>query len=289
LRLSKYKHFGVSTIRRRTVAAISLSIGASYRQHRRLTSAAASLKTKRSASRSRSAPLVVVNIQRGGPSTGLPTKTEQADLLQAVYGRNGESPLCVLAASTPGNCFYMAIEAVRLAVKYMTPVMLLTDGYLANGAEPWRIERGGCRHRRCATGPTQGFQPVPARAGHALHDPRPSRARRALLHRVGGLEKDYHSSHISDPDNHELMTRTRAQKIAGIANDIPRQKIDLGDDGGNCWVLGWGSTYGACREAVQLPRSWAVGLARALHWLPEPLPRSLGELLQALRARVDRR
>jgi 2-oxoglutarate/2-oxoacid ferredoxin oxidoreductase subunit alpha len=284
--LSKYKHFGVTTIQAEDeIAAISLAIGASYAGSIGVTTSSGpgiALKTEAlGLAIAVELPLVIVNIQRGGPSTGLPTKTEQADLLQAVYGRNGESPLCVLAASTPGNCFHMAIEAVRIATKYMTPVMLLTDGYLANGAEPWRVPEVAdlpsidVRYR---TDPV-GFHPF-LRDPVTLGRPWAIPGTPGLVHRVGGLEKDYHSGHISyDPDNHELMTRTRAQKIAGIANDVPEQTIELGEQSGKLLVLGWGSTYGACREAVQrgIERGLSVSHAH-LHYL-NPLPRNLGELL----------
>jgi 2-oxoglutarate/2-oxoacid ferredoxin oxidoreductase subunit alpha len=284
--LSKYKHFGVTTIQAEDeIAAISLAIGASYAGSIGVTTSSGpgiALKTEAlGLAISVELPLVVVNIQRGGPSTGLPTKTEQADLLQAIYGRNGEAPLCVLAASTPGNCFHMAIEAVRIATRYMTPVMLLTDGYLANGAEPWRIpeiEDLPAIEVRYRTDP-EGFHPF-LRDPVTLARPWAIPGTPGLVHRVGGLEKDYHSGHISyDPDNHELMTRTRAQKIAGIANDIPEQKIELGAESGKLLVLGWGSTYGACREAVQrcIERGLSVSHSH-LHYL-NPLPRNLGELL----------
>jgi 2-oxoglutarate/2-oxoacid ferredoxin oxidoreductase subunit alpha len=284
--LSKYKHFGVTTIQAEDeIAAISLAIGASYAGSIGVTTSSGpgiALKTEAMGlAIAVELPLVIVNIQRGGPSTGLPTKTEQADLLQAVYGRNGESPLCVLAASTPGNCFHMAIEAVRIATKYMTPVMLLTDGYLANGAEPWRVpavEELPQIEVQYRTDP-EGFHPF-LRDPVTLARPWAVPGTPGLVHRVGGLEKDYQSGHISyDPDNHELMTRTRAQKIAGIANDIPEQKIDLGSDTGKLLVLGWGSTYGACREAVQRCRERGLSVSHAhLHYL-NPLPRNLGELL----------
>jgi 2-oxoglutarate ferredoxin oxidoreductase subunit alpha len=226
-------------------------------------------------------PLVIINIQRGGPSTGLPTKTEQADLLQAVYGRNGEAPVCVLAASSPGNCFRMAIEAVRIAVRYMTPVILLTDGYIANGVEPWRIPNLDQLPKIDVKFRTEveGFHPF-------LRDPdtlarawaRPGTP--GLIHRVGGLEKDYHSGHISyDAENHDLMCRTRQSKIAGIARDVPEQTVEVGSDSGKLLVLGWGSTYGAIREAVQRCRGRGLDVSHAHVNYINPFPRNLGELL----------
>jgi 2-oxoglutarate ferredoxin oxidoreductase subunit alpha len=226
-------------------------------------------------------PLVVINIQRGGPSTGLPTKTEQADLLQAVFGRNSEAPVCVLAASSPGDCFAMAIEAVRIAVRYMTPVILLTDGYIANGAEPWRIpnlDELPSMRVEFRTDP-EGFHPF-LRNPDTLARPWALPGTPGLVHRSGGLEKDYHSGHISyDPDNHDLMCRTRQAKIAGIARDVPEQRIEVGNDSGRLLVLGWGSTYGALREAVDRCRARGLDVSHAhLNYL-NPFPRNLGEVL----------
>jgi 2-oxoglutarate ferredoxin oxidoreductase subunit alpha len=227
-------------------------------------------------------PLVIIDIQRGGPSTGLPTKTEQADLLQAVYGRNSEAPVCVISASTPGNCFYMAIEAARLALKYMTPVILLTDGYLANGAEPWRIPDASKLPKfevKFRTDP-EGFHPF-LRNETTLARNWAIPGTPGLTHRIGGLEKDYDSGHISyAADNHERMCKVRAAKIAGIANDIPEQKIEVGDESGKLLVLGWGSTYGALREAVQRSRARGLNVSHAHLNYINPLPRNLGDLLK---------
>jgi 2-oxoglutarate ferredoxin oxidoreductase subunit alpha len=227
-------------------------------------------------------PLVIIDIQRGGPSTGLPTKTEQADLLQAVYGRNSEAPLCVIAAATPGDCFFMAIEAVRLAVKYMTPVILLTDGYLANGAEPWKIPKVADLPKievKFRTDPV-GFHPF-LRDEKTLARNWAIPGTPGLLHRIGGLEKDYNSGHISySPDNHERMSLVRAQKIAGIAQDVPEQQIEVGNDSGKLLVLGWGSTYGAIREAVERCRSRGLDVSHAHVRYLNPFPKNLGELLR---------
>jgi len=285
--LSRYKHFGVTTIQAEDeIAAACTVIGAAYTGKIGVTtSSGPGIALKGEAiglAIATELPIVVIDIQRGGPSTGLPTKTEQADLLQVIYGRNSESPACVIAASTPGNCFHMAIEAVRLALQFMTPVILLTDGYLANGAEPWRVPKVedlpkiSVEFRK----DPQGFHPF-------LRDPETLARVWAipgtpeLTHRIGGLEKDFNSGHISyDPQNHELMCRTRAAKIAGIANYIPEQKIDLGDDSGKLLVLGWGSTYGAIREAVQRCRDRGLAVSHAhVHYL-NPLPKNLGELLK---------
>jgi 2-oxoglutarate/2-oxoacid ferredoxin oxidoreductase subunit alpha len=225
---------------------------------------------------------VVVDIQRGGPSTGLPTKTEQADLFQAMYGRNSEAPVCVIAACTPGNCFDMAIEAVRLALKYMTPVILLTDGYLANGAEPWRIPDVT---KLPELKPT--FRTDPAGFHPFLRDPTTLARNWAipgtpeLMHRIGGLEKDFDSGHISyAPDNHERMVKVRAAKIAGIAQDIPPLTMEVGPDGGKLLVLGWGSTYGSIREAVQRCRDRGLEVSHAHLRYLNPFPANLGDVLK---------
>jgi 2-oxoglutarate ferredoxin oxidoreductase subunit alpha len=284
--LSKYKHFGVTTIQAEDeIAAVCTAIGASYAGSLGVTTSSGpgiALKMEGiGLAVATELPLVVIDIQRGGPSTGLPTKTEQADLLQALFGRNSEAPLCVLASSTPGNCFYMAIEAVRIATRYMTPVMLLTDGYLANGAEPWRIPRVEDLPKfqpKFRTDP-EGFHPFvrdPDTLARAWAVP----GTKGLMHRIGGLEKGYDSGHISyDADNHERMCRTRAAKIAGIAADIPEQKIEVGTDSGKLLVLGWGSTYGAIREAVQRCRDRGLDVSHAHVQYLNPLPRNLGELL----------
>jgi len=284
--LSRHKHFGVTTMQAEDeIAAVCAAIGAAYAGKIGVTTTSGpgmALKMEGiGLAIATELPLVIINIQRGGPSTGLPTKTEQADLLQAVYGRNSEAPLCVVAAATPGDCFYMAIEAVRLALKYMTPVILLTDGYLANGAEPWRIPNVEDLPKidvKFRTDP-EGFHPY-------LRDPQTLARAWAipgtpgLIHRIGGLEKDYHSGHISyDADNHELMCRTRAAKIAGIANDVPEQKIELGDETGKLLVLGWGSTYGAIREAVQRCRERGLSVSHAHVRYLNPFPKNLGDVL----------
>jgi len=285
--LSKHKHFGVTTVQAEDeIAAICAAIGASYAGSIGITSTSGpgmALKTEAMGlAVTVELPLVIIDIQRGGPSTGLPTKTEQADLLQAVYGRNSEAPLCVIAAATPGDCFYMAIEAVRLAVKYMTPVILLTDGYLANGAEPWKIPDVASLPKievKFRTDP-EGFHPfLRDEATLARNWAIPGTP--GLVHRIGGLEKDYDSGHISySPENHERMSRVRAQKIAGIANDIPDQGIEVGADSGKLLVLGWGSTYGAIREAVERCRARGLDVSHAQVRYMNPFPRNLGELLQ---------
>ena len=285
--LSKYKHFGVQTIQAEDeIAAICTAIGASYAGSLGVTSTSGpGMALKMEAIGLAVAvelPLVIIDIQRGGPSTGLPTKTEQADLLQAVYGRNSEAPVCVIAASTPGNCFNMAIEAVRIATKYMTPVILLTDGYLANGAEPWRIPDVASLPKievKFRTDP-QGFQPF-LRDPETLGRPWAIPGTPELMHRIGGLEKDFDTGHISyAPDNHERMVKTRAAKIANIANDIPDLEIEVGDPEGRLLVLGWGSTYGSIREAVQRCRDRGLSVSHAHLRYIHPFPKNLGDVLK---------
>ncbi len=289
--LSKYKHFGVTTIQAEDeIAAVCAAIGASYAGNIGVTATSGpGMALKGEAIGLAVAvelPLVIVDIQRGGPSTGLPTKTEQADLFQAMYGRNSEAPVCVLSASSPGDCFYMAIEAVRLATKFMTPVILLTDGYLANGAEPWKIPKASDLPRfevKFRTDP-EGFHPF-LRDETTLARNWAIPGTPGLRHRIGGLEKSYDSGHISyDPQNHERMCKVREAKIAKIAEFVPDQKIEVGEDSGQLLVLGWGSTYGAIREAVQRCRERGLSVSHAhLNYL-NPFPRNLGALL----SRFDR-
>ncbi|MSP24888.1 MAG: 2-oxoacid:acceptor oxidoreductase subunit alpha [Myxococcales bacterium] len=226
-------------------------------------------------------PLVIVNVQRGGPSTGLPTKTEQADLMQALYGRNGECPVPVIAACTPADCFYAAIEAARVAIKYMTPVMLLTDGYLANGSEPWQLPRPG------------EIAPFPA---VFRDDPEDYKVYRrdettlarawvrpgtpGLAHRIGGIEKDALTGNVSyDPDNHDWMCRIRAAKVERVQNEVPALKVN-GPDEGELLLVGWGSTYGAINAAVAQARAEGRRVSSVhLRWL-NPLDGKLGELMR---------
>ena len=226
-------------------------------------------------------PLIICDIQRGGPSTGLPTKTEQADLLAALYGRHGESPVPVIAASSPADCFAAAIEAVRIAVKYMTPVYLLSDGYLANGAEPWLLPAIDelpefpveFRHD------PSGYFPY-LREAETLSRPWVVPGTAGLEHRIGGLESEYLTGNISyAPSNHEQMVRLRAKKIAGIAREIPPTTI-TGVEHGKVLVLGWGSTYGSITEAVRELRAGGASVAHAHLRYLNPLPPDLGDVLR---------
>jgi 2-oxoglutarate ferredoxin oxidoreductase subunit alpha len=285
--LAHLRRFGVITFQAEDeIAAICVAIGASYSGALGITSSSGpgmALKTEAlGLAIATELPLVVVNNQRAGPSTGMPTKTEQSDLYQAVVGRNADSPLPVVASASPGDCFETAIEAVRLATRYMTPVILLTDGYLANAAEPWllpdlqAIEEFPVHFR---TDP-EGFHPFvrdPATKARPWAIP----GTPGLMHRIGGLERSYDSGHISyDPENHEKMTQVRAEKIAGIAGDIPAQRVALGDDRGELAVVGWGSTFGAIHQAVR--RSLDAGLRvshiHIRHLAPFPI--NLGDLLR---------
>ena len=284
--LSNLKQYGVTTFQAEDeIAAVCSAIGASFAGSIGVTSSSGpgvALKTEGiTLAFAAELPLVIVNSQRGGPSTGLPTKTEQSDLYQAVYGRNADSPLPVVASCTAGDCFFAAIEAVRLAVTYMTPVILLTDGYLANAAEPWEIPDVDevPEFKIDFATASEGFHPF-------LRDEKTLARNWAVpgtpgaMHRIGGIEKSYDTGHISyDPDNHHRMTKVRAAKVDGIANDIPLQEVASGPSKGRLAVVGWGSTFGAINQAVE--RSLAAGLEVAhIHirhiW---PLPRNLGELL----------
>ena len=226
-------------------------------------------------------PLVIVNTQRAGPSTGMPTKTEQSDLMQAMYGRNGDTPIPVLSAHSPSNCFEVAIEAVRIATKYMTPVMVLADGYLANASEPWRIPDVGTLESFPVAfrTETQGFQPYLRDPG-TLSRPWAIPGTPGLEHRIGGIEKDYDSGNISyDPANHQRMTEVRAAKVAGIANDIPEQSVTFGEASGSLVVVGWGSTFGPIDQAVRKARTMGRDVSHVHITHLNPFPRNLEALL----------
>ncbi len=227
-------------------------------------------------------PMVVVDVQRGGPSTGLPTKTEQADLLQALFGRNGEAPMPVVAPATPSECFDMAIEAARIAIKYMTPVLLLSDGYIANGSEPWRIPEVDKLPRFAPAFKTEAdgdsFLPY-KRDPETLARPWAKPGTPGLEHRIGGLEKQDGTGDVSyDPDNHEFMIRTRAAKVEGIASDIPEAHVS-GPEGADTLLIGWGGTYGALRATVieSEKRGILVNHVHLRHL--NPLPRNLESIL----------
>ena len=226
-------------------------------------------------------PLVVINVQRAGPSTGLPTKTEQSDLYQAVYGRNADSPLPVVAARSPADCFDAVIEATRIATKYMTPVMLLADGYMANASEPWLIpdvDDIGEMKVAFHTDP-RDFHPF-TRNDETLARAWAIPGTPGTEHRIGGIEKSYSTGNISyEPENHQKMTDVRKKKIDDIADDIPEQKVELGNDSGDLAVLGWGSTYGPINRAVQRVRADGLKVSHIHLRHIWPLPKNLVALL----------
>jgi 2-oxoglutarate/2-oxoacid ferredoxin oxidoreductase subunit alpha len=286
--LSRLKEYGITTFQAEDeIAAICSAIGASYAGQLGVTSSSGpgiALKGEAMGlAIMTELPLVIVNSQRGGPSTGLPTKTEQSDLYQAVYGRNGDAPMPVIAARSPVDCFDCAIEAVRIATEYMTPVMLLTDGYIANAAEPWKVPD------------LEGYKPFPAEFMETAQEGgfkpfgRDAKLKRpwvkpgtpGLMHRIGGIEKEVDTGHINySPDNHQAMTDIRSAKVMGVADSIPDQDIELGKAGAKLCVVGWGSTYGPIHQAVK--RSIAKGMDVAhVHiryiW---PMPKNMAELLK---------
>jgi 2-oxoglutarate ferredoxin oxidoreductase subunit alpha len=283
--LSRYKNFGVITFQAEDeIAAVTSAIGASYSGGIGVTSTSGpglALKTEAvGLAVSAELPLVVIDVQRAGPSTGMPTKTEQGDLLFAVYGRNSDAPVAVLAASRPADCFETAFEAVRIALKYMTPVILLSDGYLANGAEPWRIPSVKELPEIPVEFATdaESFAPY-LRDEKTLARPWAVPGTPGLEHRIGGLEKEAVTGNVSyDPRNHEYMVRMREEKIERIADEIPPIEVD-GPDTADLLVLGWGSTYGSIRTAVEHKQKEGKSVARVhLRWL-NPLPKDLGDVL----------
>jgi 2-oxoglutarate ferredoxin oxidoreductase subunit alpha len=283
--LARHKNFGVKTFQAEDeIAAVCAAIGASFTGHIGLTGTSGpgvALKTEAiGLAVATELPLIVVNVQRGGPSTGLPTKTEQADLFQAVFGRNGECPVAVVAPATPGECFTMAIEAVRIAVDYMTPVIYLSDGYLANGAEPWRLPE---MHElpkinvRFATD-AENFRPY-SRNPETLARLWAIPGTPGLEHRIGGIEKQDITGNVSyDPANHEHMVRLRAEKIDRIANDLPPTEI-YGDPSGKVLIVGWGSTYGSITSAVEKMRGEGKSVSSIHLRHLSPLPHDVGEIL----------
>jgi 2-oxoglutarate/2-oxoacid ferredoxin oxidoreductase subunit alpha len=287
--LSMYKEFGVTTFQAEDeIAAMTSTIGAAYAGALAITTTSGpGMALKMEAIGLAIAvelPIVICNIQRGGPSTGLPTKTEQADLFQALFGRNSEAPVPVLAASTPGDCFWVALEASRIAIKYMVPVIVLSDGYLANGAEPWRIPDLAELPEIPVTFRTDpaGFLPY-ARDPQTLSRPWAVPGTAGLEHRVGGLEKQDGSGNVNyEPLNHERMVHLRAAKVEAVVQDVP-DVVPAGDSEGDVLIVGWGSTYGAITAALraQRERGRKIGHVHLRHL--NPLPRNLGEVLKRYR------
>jgi 2-oxoglutarate ferredoxin oxidoreductase subunit alpha len=296
--LSKRQNFGVRTLQAEDeIAAVGAALGASFGGHLGVTTTSGpgmDLKSETiGLAISLELPLIIIDVQRGGPSTGLPTKTEQSDLLMAMYGRHGEAPVPIVAAKTPGDCFYAAIEAVRIALKYRTPVILLSDGYLANSAEPWRLPDVAALPDISVTyaaGPNHLTADGSAEFLPYLRDPttlaRPWAVpgTPGLEHRIGGLEKANGTGAISyDGANHELMVRMRAAKVAGIAHDIPLLEVDDPGDGAEVLLLGWGSTYGSIAAAVERLRRQGRRVAHAQLTHLNPFPTNLGSVLAGYR------
>lgn len=289
--LSKDKEFGVKTFQAEDeIAAICTAIGASLTGSLAITTSSGpgiALKSEAiGLAISYETPLVIVNVQRGGPSTGLPTKTEQSDLYQALYGRNGDAPLIVLAASRPNDCFHMAYEASRLALEHMTPVILLTDGYIANGSEPWKLpdidtEYTDIRHRMIDPNKvnTQNWSWI-QRDEETFVRNWAIPGMPGLEHRIGGLEKDYHTGNVSyDPENHQKMSTVRQEKIARVADNIPLQVVE-GDESGDLLVVSWGGTYGAVEMAIKALQKEGKKVSLIYLRYINPMPKNLSDIIK---------
>lgn len=287
--LTKLKHFGVKTFQAEDeIAAITSTIGASFGGSLGVTSSSGpgiALKTEAiGLALMLEIPLVIINVQRGGPSTGLPTKTEQADLLQALYGRNGEAPVPVIAANSPADCFDTVFEACRLALEFMTPVFFLSDGYIANGAEPWKFPNAAdlaSMKVRFAEATADGESYKPYQRDEKLARSWAIPGVKGLEHRLGGLEKEDITGNISyDPINHEKMVKIRQAKVDGIANHIPLQKIDSGKEQGKLLIVSWGGTYGTIKTAVKKCIEEGYDVSHTHLRYLNPLPKNLGEMLK---------
>ncbi len=288
--LSRHKNFGVVTVQAEDeISAVASAIGASFGGSLAVTASAGpgiSLKTEAiSLATIYEIPLVVCDIQRAGPSTGLPTKMEQADLMQAIYGRPGEAPLPVVAATSPADCFDAVFEACRIALEFMTPVFFLSDGYLANGAEPWRFpSMADLREIKVGfanEGDTDDGVYLPYKRDERLVRKWALPGTPGLEHRIGGLEKEDVTGNVSyDPENHEKMVKIRQQKVNNIADHIPLQELDSGPEKGELLVVGWGSTYGTIKAALKQLRAEGVDVAHAHLRYLNPFPRNLGELIK---------
>jgi 2-oxoglutarate ferredoxin oxidoreductase subunit alpha len=288
--LSKYKNFNVKTFQAEDeIAGISAAIGASYGGSIGLTTTSGpgmALKTEAMGlAMMLEIPLVIVNIQRGGPSTGLPTKTEQSDLMQAYYGRNGEAPIPIIATSTPSDCFDLAFEAVRIALQHMTPVILLSDGYIANGAEPWKFPSAAdlptieVKFKKALDEGEEKFLPYKRNEKGARPWAIPGTP--GLEHRIGGLEKQAETGNVSyDSENHEFMVKAREAKVEKIADYIPLQTIDTGAEKGKVLILGWGSTYGTIKSAALHLQSQGKQVSHAHIKYMRPFPKNLGDILK---------
>ncbi|MGN6294389.1 MAG: 2-oxoacid:acceptor oxidoreductase subunit alpha [Chitinophagaceae bacterium] len=288
--LSRHKNFGVRTFQAEDeIAAVTSAIGASYGGALGVTTTSGPGMALKAEAMGLAVmleiPLIVIDVQRGGPSTGLPTKTEQSDLLQAYYGRNGECPMPVIAASTPADCFEAVYEAVRVSVQHMTPVIFLSDGYIANGAEPWKFPVTSELppiHVKFKTELGHGEEKLqPYLRDEKLARPWAVPGTPGLEHRIGGIEKQNVTGNISyDPENHQLMVKIRQEKVDKIADYIPEQKIDSGAENGKVLVLGWGSTFGAIKSAVTELINEGKEVSHAHLRYLRPFPKNLGEILK---------
>ena len=286
--LSRYKHFGVRTFQAEDeIAAITSAIGAAFGGSMAATGSSGpgiALKGEgMGLAMILELPMIVINIQRGGPSTGLPTKTEQSDLLQAMFGRNGECPMPIIAARSPADCFEVGLEAWRISTRFMIPVIILSDGFIANGAEPWLIPNQDDLPEISVQHPEplhHGEEFLPYQRNDRLARPWALPGTAGLEHRIGGLEKQDGTGNVSyDPDNHQHMTNVRAEKVAKIALDVPPQEIS-GPGAGDLLVLSWGGTYGACATAVSEAQARGKSVAHAHLRYLNPFPSNLGELLE---------
>lgn len=288
--LSRHKGFGIKTFQAEDeIAGISAAIGAAYGGNLGVTTTSGPGMALKGEAMGLAVmleiPLVICDIQRGGPSTGLPTKTEQSDLLQAYYGRNGECPMPIVSASTPSDCFEAVYEAVRIAVQHMTPVIFLSDGYIANGAEPWRFPQSNDLPPITVKFKTElghgedKFQPY--LRDEKLVRPWAIPGVPGLEHRIGGLEKQNNTGNVSyDPENHQLMVKIRQEKVDKIADYIPEQTLDSGPENGKILVLGWGSTYGAIKSAVAELQQQGYAVSHAHLRYVRPFPKNLGAILK---------
>jgi 2-oxoglutarate ferredoxin oxidoreductase subunit alpha len=286
--LSRHKNFGVKTFQAEDeIAAICSAIGASFGGALGATASSGpgiALKAEAMGlAMMLEIPLVIINVQRGGPSTGLPTKTEQSDLMQALNGRNGEAPIPVVAAATPSDCFHMVYEACRIAIEFMTQVIFLSDGYIANGAEPWAFPKAADLPEikvNFAKEKNAGDKFLPYKRDEKLSRPWAIPGTKGLEHRIGGIEKQHETGNISyDPANHEFMVKLRDAKVEKIADYIPKITIEDGTEKGKLLILGWGSTYGAIKSAVKRARLKGYDVSHAHLRYIKPFPKNLGEIL----------
>lgn len=291
--LSKHKNFGVKTFQAEDeIAAVCSAIGSSFGGELAVTaSSGPGIALKGEAiglAIMLEIPLVIINVQRGGPSTGMPTKTEQADLMQAMYGRNGEAPMPIISANSPSDCFDAVFEACRIAVEHMTPVFFLSDGYMANGSEPWKFPSTANLPSISVKQAKERKEDdpifLPYKRDERLVREWALPGTKGLEHRIGGIEKEWDTGNISyDPENHQRMVKVRAAKVAKIADSIPLQELDNGSATGDVLVIGWGSTYGVIKTAVSQCIAEGISVSHAQIRYIEPFPRNLGELIKGFK------